>query len=85
MITERRKLASLKTTERTTLLEVQVGAIGVEPVNRLRSNLVAIDVIGEREGAVRNEVWENEGSGHLSGSVHIESRVKSSVGERKVC
>lgn len=71
MIAERRELASLKTTERTTLLSVQVGAIGVEPVNRLRSNLIPINVVGERETAVRNEVWKNEGSGHLGRCVHI--------------
>ena len=82
MIAERRELASLKTTERTTLLSVQVGAIGVEPVNRLRSNLIPINVVGEREIAVRNEVWKNEGSGHLSRCVHVGVRREWKVEKR---
>jgi hypothetical protein len=81
MIAERRELASLKTTERTTLLSVQVGAIGVEPVNRLRSNLIPIDVVGERETAMRNEVRKNERSGHLSRCVHIGVRREWKVEE----
>lgn len=81
MIAERRELASLKTTERTTLLSVQVGAIGVEPVNRLRSNLIPINVVGERETAMRNEVWKNEGSGHLSWCVHVWCKKRVEGGE----
>jgi len=54
------ELTSLKTAEGLTLFLVEVGAVSVEPLDRLGSDLIALGVVGQGELAVRDKVREDE-------------------------
>lgn len=60
VVAEGRQFTSLQAIERGPLLRVQVRTVGIQPSNRLARNLVAIWMIDEREGAMRDEVGEDE-------------------------
>lgn len=65
MITIRREFACLKATKRPALLEIQVWAVGVKPINRLTGYLVAMFVVAKGEVAMGDEIRKNERSRFL--------------------
>ncbi len=74
----------LKSIESLSPLVVQVRAVGVEPLHRLSSDGVAVFMIDEGEGAMRDKVRKNERSRALSGfDGHGERWVEDEVGYGK--
>jgi hypothetical protein len=68
------EFASLEAAESASLFWVKVWAVGVEPGHGFLRDGVALWVINEREAAMRDEIWENEGSGFVFGSQETHGR-----------
>lgn len=54
MIAIRRQLPRLESPQRSSLLRIKIWTVGVEPLDRLLGDLVAVRVIRELELAVRD-------------------------------